>query len=92
MTKVTGNTLDQIKLLFKCDLSQVLTMADFLDPKKIFVESYATLTMPTPNGLMGIYDAEGGVNSDLIPYLGDDGEFVSDSDQSINDFTGGIVI
>lgn len=46
------------------------TMADLLDPIKIFPNSYFTLTMPTPDGLRGIYATEqGAVNTNLVQYL-----------------------
>lgn len=80
MTKVTGTALEQTKALFKCNLPQVLTMADYLDPKKIFARSWSTLTMPTPNGLKGIYDQDGGANTSLIPYLNDSTDYINDFD------------
>ena len=46
------------------------TMADLLDPIKIFPNSYFTLTMPTSDGLRGIYATEqGAVNTNLVQYL-----------------------
>lgn len=46
------------------------TMADLLNPVKIFPNSFATLTMPTPDGLRAIYATpEGAVNTNLEIYL-----------------------
>jgi len=46
------------------------TMADLLNPVKIFPNSFATLTMPTPDGLRAIYATpSGAVNTNLEKYL-----------------------
>jgi len=46
------------------------TMADLLNPVKIFPNSFATLTMPTPDGLRAIYaTTAGAVNTNLEQYL-----------------------
>jgi hypothetical protein len=46
------------------------TMADLLNPYKLFPRSYITLTAPTANGLRGIYvDTAGSVNSNLATTL-----------------------
>lgn len=46
------------------------TMADLLNPVKIFPNSFATLTMPTPDGLRAIYaTVDGAVNTNLEQYL-----------------------
>lgn len=46
------------------------TMADLLNPVKIFPNSFATLTMPTPDGLRAIYaTTSGAINSNLEQYL-----------------------
>lgn len=46
------------------------TMADLLNPVKIFPNSFFTLTMPTPDGLRAIYATQSGaVNTNLEQYL-----------------------
>lgn len=46
------------------------TMADLLNPVKIFPNSFYTLTMPTPDGLRAIYATQSGaVNTNLEQYL-----------------------
>ena len=46
------------------------TMADLLNPVKILPNSFATLTMPTPDGLRAIYATpSGAVNTNLEKYL-----------------------
>ena len=66
MTQITGTELQQILSLLKITTSGIVTMADLLNPIKIFPRSYNTLTAPTANGLRGIYiNSAGAVNSRL---------------------------
>jgi hypothetical protein len=70
MTKVTGNELSQILTLLKVTTQGITTMADLLNPVKIFPNSFNTLTTPTENGLRGIYiNNTGAVNSLLKTQL-----------------------
>lgn len=70
MTNITGDDLDQIKNVLGVTTPGISNMADLLDPTKILPNSFATLTMPTPDGLRGIYDTEqGAVNTNLEKYL-----------------------
>lgn len=51
-------------------VNTINTMADLLNPVKIFPNSFATLTMPTPDGLRAIYATpSGAVNTNLEKYL-----------------------
>jgi len=66
MTQITGTELQQILQLLRITTPGLVTMADLLNPVKIFPRSYNTLTAPTANGLRGIYiNAAGAVNSRL---------------------------
>jgi hypothetical protein len=66
MTQITGTDLQQILNLLRVTTSGIVTMADLLNPVKIFPRSYNTLTAPTANGLRGIYiNTAGAVNSRL---------------------------
>jgi len=70
MTTVTGNDLTQILKLLRVTTSSINTMADLLNPYKLFPRSYITLTAPTASGLRGIYvDTAGSVNSNLATTL-----------------------
>lgn len=70
MTQVTGNDLAQILKLLKVTTSGITTMADLLNPYKIFPRSYITFTAPTSDGLRGIYvDTTGAVNTHLATIL-----------------------
>ena len=64
MTQITGTELQQILQLLRITTPGLVTMADLLNPVKIFPRSYNTLTAPTANGLRGIYiNSAGAVNS-----------------------------
>jgi len=70
MTTVTGTDLAQILKLLRVTTAGISTMADLLNPYKLFPRSYITLTAPTANGLRGIYiDTAGSVNSNLATSL-----------------------
>ena len=66
MTQITGTELQQILSLLRVTTTGLTTMADLLNPVKIFPRSYNTLTAPTANGLRGIYiNSAGAVNTRL---------------------------
>lgn len=72
MNTVTGTELAQVKNILGVTTSGIGSMADLLDPKKILPTSFPTLTMPTPDGLRGIYaTVEGAVNTNLERWLQD---------------------
>jgi len=66
MTQITGTELEQILQLLRVTTAGLATMADLLNPVKIFPRSYNTLTAPTANGLRGVYiNTAGAVNTRL---------------------------
>ena len=70
MTKITGRDLQQVTGLLGVTTPGINSMADLLNPTKILPNSFATLTMPTPDGLRGIYATTGGaVNTNLEKYF-----------------------
>jgi hypothetical protein len=70
MTTVTGNDLAQVLKILRVTTAGIATMADLLNPYRIFPRSYITLTAPTASGLRGIYtDTAGSVNSNLATSL-----------------------
>ena len=70
MTEITGNTLAQILKILKVTTTGIQNLADLLNPVKIFPTSFNTLTMPTKNGLRGIYiNATGAINTSLATQL-----------------------
>jgi hypothetical protein len=70
MTKITDTVLQQILDVLKVTTTGITTLADLLDPVKLFPNSFQSLTTTTPNGLRPIYiNSTGTVNSNLITEL-----------------------
>ena len=75
MQNVTGTDLEQVLAVFGVTTSNIATMADLLNPVKIFPNSFPSLTVRTYNQdatsvLRAIYDNnQGVVNSKLLIYL-----------------------
>jgi hypothetical protein len=66
---VTGADLQTVLDILNCTLPNITTMGDLLNPVKIFPTSFSSLTLPTPNGPVLIYDTTGSVNSVIEPVL-----------------------
>jgi hypothetical protein len=75
MVNVTGTDLEQVLAVFGVKTPNINTMADLLNPVKIFPNSYPSLTVrtysqDTSSVLRAIYDNnQGTVNSKLLIYL-----------------------
>lgn len=70
MQSVTGDSLKQILTLLKVTTVGISTMADLLNPYKLFPNSFETLTVSTTSGLTKIYlDNQGTVNTTLVDLL-----------------------
>lgn len=70
MTRITGSTLEQCLAILDVTTANINTMADLLNPVKIFPTSFYTLTTATTVGVRGIYkDTSGTVNSNLEQQL-----------------------
>lgn len=70
MTKITGSDLAQVKNILGVKTQNINTMADLLNPVKIFPTSFPSFTMPTPDGLRGIYaTTDGAVNTNLEKFF-----------------------
>lgn len=70
MTQITGDALQQILDLLGVQTAGITTMADLLNPVKLFPTSFQTLTVPTKNGSRAIYtNSSGSVNTNLIQSL-----------------------
>ena len=64
---ITGNDLSEILQLLEVTTPEIQTLADLLNPVKIFPQSFFSLTVRTVDGLRGIYlDQTGSVNNKLI--------------------------
>jgi hypothetical protein len=81
MLTVTGDLLDQVKLLLDVTTSGLVTMADLLNPVKTLPNSYTTLTVnfPTDDSSAAVfpyvYLENGGVNTTLELLFVDDVEY-----------------
>lgn len=62
MTKITGTKLAQVLTILQCTTPNITVMAQLLDPKYLFPNSYRTLLSPTSTGFANIYNANGTVN------------------------------
>lgn len=74
MTLITGNDLAQILSVLNVTTVGITTMADLLNPVKLFPNSFQSLTVPTKFGLRAIYiNSTGSVNTalktELPPYV-----------------------
>jgi hypothetical protein len=70
MTTITGDNLNQVLTVLGVTTTGISTMADLLNPLKLFPNSYQSLTAPTSNGPRAIYlDAVGSVNTALATQL-----------------------
>jgi hypothetical protein len=72
MTQVTGIDLTRVLSQLGVTTPGISSMADLLNPVKLFPRSFNTFTTPTANGLRGIYiDSSGNINSLLETELPD---------------------
>ena len=70
MTQITGTDLDQILSVLGIVTVGIETMADLLNPLKLFPNSFQSLTAPTKYGPVAIYTSSvGAVNTNLIRQL-----------------------
>lgn len=70
MTKIQGNDLAQILKVLNVTTVNIETMADLLNPVKLFPNSFLSLTVTTANGIRAVYiNASGAVNTNLLSGL-----------------------
>ena len=86
MTGVTGDLLEQVKILLSVTTANLTTMADLLNPVKSLPDSYLQLTNLTPTGtdvsptatvLSNVYVSAATVNSNLLAVYGTSPAYVS---------------
>ena len=66
MTRITGTDLAQILKVLAVTTAGIETMADLLNPVRLFPNSYQSLSVVTANGTRAIYvNAAGSVNTNL---------------------------
>jgi len=70
MTQITGTQLTQVLTVLGVTTTGIETMADLLNPLKLFPNSYLSLTAPTATGPAPIYlNSAGSVNTALATQL-----------------------
>lgn len=70
LTQIQKQDLQEILQLLNVSTPNIESLADLLNPVKIFPESFFSLTVRTVNGLRGIYlDQSGSVNNKLLNSL-----------------------
>jgi hypothetical protein len=70
MTQIVGEDLQQLLKILRVTTLGITTMADLLNPVKLFPNSFQSLTVTTSNGLRAIYvNAGGSVNTSLVQEL-----------------------
>jgi hypothetical protein len=70
MTQITGQALDQILSVMGVTTQGITTMADLLNPVKLFPDSFESLTVTTKFGARGIYvNSSGSANQSLVTQL-----------------------
>lgn len=70
MTKIDGDNLSQILSVLQVTTPGISTMADLLNPVKLFPQSFMSLTVTTANGVRAIYiNDSGAVNTTLVQEL-----------------------
>jgi hypothetical protein len=70
MTQITGTNLAQILTVLRVTTVGINTMADLLNPLKLFPNSFLSMTAPTAQGPRAIYvNSQGEINTDLIQQL-----------------------
>lgn len=71
MLAVSGETLDQVKLILGVNTAGIVNMSQLLDIKRILPNSYLSLLCPTNQGLKKVYLPDGSVNTELIGAIDD---------------------
>lgn len=66
MKNVVGDDLAQVLAILEVTTPNITSMADLLDPKKVYPNSYQTLRTPTPGGFVPVYQPDGSVNMNLM--------------------------
>lgn len=72
LCNITGDALVEILTVFGVTgttAENITSMCQLLNPIKIFPRSFASLTLPTPNGPVLIYNLDGTVNDAIAPTL-----------------------
>jgi len=66
---VTGADLQDVLDILECTTANITQMCELLNPVKIFPRSFASLTLPTANGPVLVYDTAGNLSSAVEPVV-----------------------
>jgi len=69
LCNITGADLADALTILQCTTPYITALCELLDPVRVFPNSYASLTLPTPAGPLLIYNQDGSVNSEVEPVL-----------------------
>jgi len=69
LCQVQGAELQQVLEILSVRTTNISRMCDLLDPRRIFPNSYNSLTLATPSGDVLIYDQSGDVSNSVAPVL-----------------------
>jgi hypothetical protein len=70
LTQITGSDLSQLLQVLGVTTVGIQTVADLLNPLKLFPNSFQSLTTPTANGPVAVYvDSTGSINTQLTQLL-----------------------
>lgn len=69
LCEVKGAALQSVLSIFEVVTPSINSMCELLNPVKIFPRSFASLTLPTANGPVLIYNLDGTVNQQIEPTL-----------------------
>lgn len=70
MTQVKGQDLLEVMNILDVTTPNLTTMADLINPTKMFPNSYLTMQTPTPNGTQPVYNGLGQVDMTLQSVVG----------------------
>jgi len=69
LCNVTGADLQDVLDILECTTPNITQMCELLNPVKIFPRSFASLTLPTTNGPVLVYDTAGNLSSAVEPIV-----------------------
>lgn len=69
LCSITGADLAEVMSILNVTTANISKLCDLLDPKKIFPNSYPSLTLPLPDGNLLMYQPDGTVNPKIEPLL-----------------------
>lgn len=69
LCNIIGADLQDALNILGVTIPNIDALCELLDPVKIFPNSFISLTLPTPSGLILIYNQDGSINSDIEPVL-----------------------